>query len=290
MKIEEIYELCIEAGKCRDPRGAGNFEYPDSSIVYGDKAKTVKTILVGIDITPAEVTLASHLRARGVGIDMILSHHPHGSGSGRYAEAMGMQVDLLRMIGFSDKSARAAVRKSVGKVTRSLYSRNIESTVQLCKILDIPLVCIHTPADNMAWDYISSVVGGCTYLNEIIEVLRQIPEYEYFTGLGMPPVIIRGSSGSKRGKFWVDMTGVHPLPDVALRDICEHKIKTIVAMHLFEETYKIIRKLPLNYILAGHLPSDSLGFNLMLDELQGGSVGFKIIPCGGFIRIDRSKT
>jgi hypothetical protein len=40
-----------------------------------------------------------------------------------------------------------------------------------------------------------------------------------------------------------------------------------------------------NVIVAGHISSDSIGMNLVLDKLE--RKGIKITPAGGFIRIRR---
>jgi len=39
-------------------------------------------------------------------------------------------------------------------------------------------------------------------------------------------------------------------------------------------------------VIAGHISSDSLGVNLLLDELE--KKGIEIIPCSGLIRISRA--
>ena len=43
----------------------------------------------------------------------------------------------------------------------------------------------------------------------------------------------------------------------------------------------------MNVLIAGHMSSDSLGMNLYLDELE--KKGIEIVPCGGLIRVSRTK-
>jgi putative NIF3 family GTP cyclohydrolase 1 type 2 len=64
-------------------------------------------------------------------------------------------------------------------------------------------------------------------------------------------------------------------------------IGTIVAMHQSEEHWKMAKESHINVIVAGHTPSDSLGMNLFLDELE--KRGIEIIPCSGLIRVSRIK-
>jgi len=47
------------------------------------------------------------------------------------------------------------------------------------------------------------------------------------------------------------------------------------------------REAHLNVVVAGHCPSDSLGMNLFLDELE--KRGIEIITCSGLIRVSRIK-
>jgi putative NIF3 family GTP cyclohydrolase 1 type 2 len=59
-------------------------------------------------------------------------------------------------------------------------------------------------------------------------------------------------------------------------------------MHLSEEHFKKAREANLNAIIAGHISSDTLGLNLLLDRIQQkGGEEFDTISCSGFRRIKR---
>ena len=62
-------------------------------------------------------------------------------------------------------------------------------------------------------------------------------------------------------------------------------IGTIIGMHISEEHRKEAEKAHINVIIAGHIPSDSLGVNLFLDTLV--KKGIQVIPCSGLIRVRR---
>ena len=62
-------------------------------------------------------------------------------------------------------------------------------------------------------------------------------------------------------------------------------IGTIVGMHMSEQHKTEAEKYHINVIIAGHISSDSLGLNLLLDKL--GDKGIDIVPCSGLIRIKR---
>jgi len=63
-------------------------------------------------------------------------------------------------------------------------------------------------------------------------------------------------------------------------------VGTIIGMHLSDEHRKKVEESRINYIIAGHMSSDSIGLNLFLDELEKN--GVEIIPCSGFIRHSRN--
>ena len=64
-------------------------------------------------------------------------------------------------------------------------------------------------------------------------------------------------------------------------------IGTVIAMHVGEEDRSEAIKHHVNIVIAGHIASDSLGLNIILDELE--KRGVDIIPCSGFIRNSRAK-
>jgi NAD(P)H-dependent flavin oxidoreductase YrpB (nitropropane dioxygenase family) len=100
------------------------------------------------------------------------------------------------------------------------------------------------------------------------------------------PRIILGSPKRPVGKISVEMTGGTEGP----RDIFEtmHKkgIRTLVCMHLSEEHFKKVKDVNLNVVIAGHISSDNLGLNLLLDRIVSRH-SLQILVCGGFRRFTR---
>lgn len=64
-------------------------------------------------------------------------------------------------------------------------------------------------------------------------------------------------------------------------------VGTILAMHIPEEHRKLAEKYHINVLICGHMASDSLGVNLLMDEAE--KKGVEIIPCAGFLRVSRAK-
>jgi putative NIF3 family GTP cyclohydrolase 1 type 2 len=63
-------------------------------------------------------------------------------------------------------------------------------------------------------------------------------------------------------------------------------VSTLVGMHLSEDGLEKAKKANLNVIVAGHISSDTLGLNLLFDEVEK-SWPIDIIAASGFERIRR---
>ena len=64
-------------------------------------------------------------------------------------------------------------------------------------------------------------------------------------------------------------------------------IGTTIAMHQSEKHRESAEKAHINVVIAGHISSDSIGMNLILDQLE--KKGIEIIPFGGLTRFSRNK-
>ena len=63
-------------------------------------------------------------------------------------------------------------------------------------------------------------------------------------------------------------------------------VKTVIGMHCKESSYKVAKGEFLNYVIAGHIASDTLGMNLLLDAVEKKGK-LRIIGCSGFKRFRR---
>ena len=63
-------------------------------------------------------------------------------------------------------------------------------------------------------------------------------------------------------------------------------VNTVVGMHLSEEHRKEAEKNHLNVVIAGHISSDTLGINLLLDRITEDE-RLDILECSGFRRVQR---
>ena len=69
------------------------------------------------------------------------------------------------------------------------------------------------------------------------------------------------------------MTGGTEGPKDALEKLSAAGVDTLVGMHYSEEHHKRASELRLNLVVAGHISSDMLGMNLILDRDRGRGTG-----------------
>ncbi|MEW6214748.1 MAG: NGG1p interacting factor NIF3, partial [Nitrospirota bacterium] len=265
--------------------------YSDSRILYGTGDEEIKSIIVGIDIEVGEILLADNLRLKGRQVDLLLSHHPEGRAYANLYTVMQMQSDILNRFGVPINVAEGLMDGRIKEVERKLLPVNHTRAVDAARLLGIPFLCLHTPADNMVTSYLQRIFDEKKpYLvSDILDILKGIPEYREAGLNSVGPKIILGQKNRKVGKIFVDMTGGTEGAKEIFESLTTSGVSTIVAMHLSEDHRKEAEKNHLNVIIAGHISSDNLGLNLLIDELSKGD-SLEILECSGFRRFSRSES
>lgn len=317
MKLRDIYDSIIGEGTKHDPRGKDGVRdylrkikkeydqlssgqrrafdkeklanpFSDSRILYGRPNQNIGMAMVGIDVETQEVLLADSLRRKGRRIDLLISHHPEGFARSIFYEVMNVQLDILKEAGVSGKKAKKLLDERMAEVMRKVLSANTMRPVDAARLLDIPLICAHTPADNFASEYINRLIerGRPKTVQDIMDMLMKEPEYQYAVSINAGPKLILGEPANRCGKVMVEMTGGTEGSKKIFPELVKAGVKTIIGMHMSEEHYKKARKHSLNVLIAGHISSDNLGLNLLLDAISRKSE-LKIIPCSGFKRVRR---
>ena len=319
MKLGDIYKNAVDIGMKMDLRGrdkvkkeilrakkeydglsAKNKEfydkerlvhpYSDTRILFGKKETEVKTMLVGIDIEVGEVLLADKLREKGQKVDLLLSHHPEGMALAGFFNVMYMQIDILNRIGVPVNIAESLMTERIEEVERKVLPSNHMRSVDAAQYFNLAFMTCHTPADNCVANYLQGLIDKKKpdTLGEIIDILMTIPEYREAAKQNAPPKIIRGTASNKAGKIFVDMTGGTEGSKNIFSRLSQAGVSTLVAMHLSEEHFKKAKEERMNVIIAGHIASDNVGLNILLDSLEKKGK-FKILPCSGFRRFSRNK-
>lgn len=317
MKLGEIYQLAVDLGKRYDVRGDDlerllrdelerydrmneiekeyydlqNLEHPfsDTRILVGDPAIEVNTILCGIDMETSEILLADRLKQKGHNIDLVLAHHPEGIAAAGLFEVMRVQADMLEKAGVPINVGEGIMASRISEVKRRYLPMNHQRAVDAARLLDIPFMCVHSPTDNLVQNYLENTLKAADYstLEDLLQVLKSIPEYRQAHMLKAGPEIIVGNRSRRTGRVFIKMTGGTVGSEQAYEKLVQAGIGTIICMHMPDKHRSLAKEHNLNVIISGHMASDSLGMNLFLDELE--KRGVSIIPCSGLIRVSRVK-
>jgi len=314
MKIQDIQNLAIKMGMEADFRGKdgvqklldnkkkkfGNLPekekqefdkdalenpYLDSGIYNISEDKEIKKVLVGIDISPAEILMAKELGE----IDLVIAHHPVGKGLAQLADVMELQADVCNYYGVPINVAEGLMRERISEVARGVNSSNHQRTVDAAKLMKVNLMNSHTPCDNLAAKFLKDLVEEKKpeTIGELINILKEIPEYKEAMKIGVGPKIFVGAPENRCGKIALsEITGGTEGSPKLYEKMAQAGVGTVVGMHISEEHKKEAELAHVNIVIAGHISSDSLGVNLFLDELE--KQGIEIVPCSGLIRVSRA--
>ncbi|MCX5681495.1 MAG: NGG1p interacting factor NIF3, partial [Candidatus Omnitrophica bacterium] len=195
----------------------------------------------------------------------------------------------LQGLGLDKEITEALMDKRIKEVENSVHGENHFRTIDAARQLGIPLMCCHTPADNHVAKYLQALMDRQKpkTLRRIIQLLLGEAEYRDATANKTGPRIAVGKPEDKAGKIVLDMTGgTEGSRDIFSR-LSQAGVKTLVGMHRSEGHLKEVRNQYLNVIIAGHIASDNLGLNLLLDKLEKKIKGLEILECSGFRRVRR---
>jgi hypothetical protein len=184
--------------------------------------------------------------------------------------------------------AEALLEKRIADVERRLLPANHSRAVDAAKLLNIPMINLHTPSDNMVATYLQNRFDkeAPRTLGDILDMLLEEPEYKDAKREGAGPKIIIGSEKRQTGKVFVDMTGGTEGAKEIFKGMLQCGINTVVGMHFSDDHKKEAEKNHLNLVIAGHISSDNVGLNLLFDQVSGKD-GVKFYEASGFRRFSR---
>lgn len=318
MKLGQIYKTAVDMGISKDPRGRDGIKhalidaqkeydglkgdekkffdkerltnpFADTRILYGKPDLEIKDVMAGVDVEAPEILLADRLRQMGRKIDLVIAHHPEGMALAALADVMGLQADVWAAYGVPVNVGDALISERMAEIRRALLPQNHQRPVQTAQLLDVPFMCVHTPADNLVTAYLTSALKRAKprLVGDVMERLLKEPEYRSNAGLGLGPTVLVGDKKGRAGEVLVDMTGGTEGPVGALEKLAQAGVGTMVCMHMGDKLKSEADKQHINVIIAGHIASDNIGINLFLDELE--KRGVKARAFSGLERVSRLK-
>ena len=261
---------------------AGCAETPPDSEVYLDGE--VHRAFVGIDIDVGELLLA-----RDLGADGVIAHHPIGSRARLGLPAViERHEEQMRAVGIPAELAHSAMLARRQPVAHAVHTLNYNRVVDAARELRLPLMNIHLAADIIGRqyfiDFVSRVVNGnATTVGGLVGELKTIPEMEASL---VQPELWLGKAENPVGRWTVQMAaGVNGGAPV-YRTYYEHGIDTILAMHIDDRELRELEQAQrptANLVITGHMPSDSIGMNRVIDAIE--ERGVEVLTGSGVIRI-----
>ena len=320
--IKNIFELAIRMWKKNDPRWKKELErymsdckaeyqalwkdekkyynpeflehpYHDSMIYHGSLDTKVQKIIVWIDVEWPEILLVhEYNKTTKKPIDLIVGHHPESSALIGISK---LQKDIAPFVGANTWVPLNLTEKieapRVWEVEKRFSPLNHHRAIPFAKMLDIPYIWFHTPADNCVHTYLEKLIEKnskeLVYLEDIIKLLLKEPEMHYSKKLGSWPAIWNGEKKSRAWKIVVTgITGGTESSKDIYAEYAKAWVWTILEMHMSADHLAEAKKHNLNVIMTDHMASDSLGMNLILDEVE--KLWVEILDFSGFTRFSRN--
>jgi hypothetical protein len=317
MKLKDLFNTAIKIGIDNDPRDKKELNlqlkelkdaynclpkdekelfdkerltnpYGDSHISF-DSKRTIKTVAVGIDMETPEVLLVNELNRRGKNIDAIWGHHPEDKGLAMLAQVMAIHKFCNAKAGIPISIAEHVHEARIAAINRAVAPANHTRPIDATKLLNITYFNTHTPADNCVWTYLSKKVAKAKprKLKDVVNFLLKEPEYKDAVNHGAGPAIFYGSADNFAGRVVIDMTGGTEGAEEIYKAYARAGVGTLVGMHYSEKHKKAAEKAKINLVVAGHMASDNIGMNILIDNIEKKHGKLKIVEMSGFKRFKR---
>lgn len=232
--------------------------------------ENIKRVLAGIDMGTAELMLA-----RQLGYDCVVRHHNLVPKLGHLGELVA-EDHFKKMVanGVPINVAQKVMEHRKREVEIMFHGNNFSSASQCAKLLNMPFVGLHTPADLLGERTVEAKVEevyaakDTPTVGDLMDAIMTIREFRDAPD-GQRPNIWVGSRDSYAGKTIVDFSGgLAPELD-ELKAYIDAGVGTFVCMHM---EGNIVKELQAdnrcNVIVCGHMASDSIGMNIILDEWE----------------------
>ncbi|NPV43910.1 MAG: hypothetical protein HPY70_08045 [Firmicutes bacterium] len=259
MNTQEIMNLALEM--------AGLDEVPEDSgiLVEGDN---IKKVAFGVDMEAAEILIA-----RELGVDLVITHHPAGGKPIiNLYRVMKSQIDRMVEAGVPINKAQKALKEQVDKIERRLHVSNYDRAVSAARLLKMPFMNIHTPADIISERTVQKHLDDAlkdnpkAKIKDVLDALNQMGEYR---NTDAKPAVRVGSEDDYAGRIFVTMAGGTGGGENVAKAYFEAGVGTLVVMHMPEEVIKAVKEQNIgNVIVAGHMASDSVGINRLIGALE----------------------
>ncbi len=225
--------------------------------------KDIEKILFAVDGGPAEIAVA-----RDQGYDALVVHHPMGPARLTFYKVVARQAAFMREKGVPEKVAGAATEDLMRKIEVRAHPTNYLHDVDLARKLDLPLMNIHLPIDQVTREFLLGAIrrSGAKTVGDLVESLTKIPEFaraktKIEVRMGSP----RDPLGNWVLVFAAGTNGGYPVANAYF----DAGVDTVIYLHVdYDELVRLRKEDKGNLTVLGHMAGDSIGINLFLKELK----------------------
>ncbi|MGH2352311.1 MAG: hypothetical protein ACRDJN_11945 [Chloroflexota bacterium] len=321
MKLRDLYETSVRLGMALDVRGSVALEqllrsrrrefealpeleqrfydrerlrnpFGDVRIANGPDDVELHTVLLGINIGVPELLLADQLRASGTRIDAVIAHHTNGIGvaASLREDIMSVNIDYLVGEGVAPSDAERCIDAYIHDSWLNLEDFN-RIGPDTARLLNLPLACIHTPADYYIGEGARSVLAAASpeTVGDVAGALYALPEVQGAArAAGAGPRVMSGDERWPAGRVMLKFGGGRILPPDAYPLLGAAGVNTVVQIGCGPAHAKTAQAAGVAIVRLPHAAADNVGLNLLLDDVEKIHGPLEVIPCHAFERIRRT--
>src|SRR5713101_9967113 len=243
-------------------RLAGFKSVPADSEIHV-KGRRIRKVLVAIDVGVAELLLA-----RDLGCDAVIAHHPAG-GRARFEgyKVFLRHIEQLKEAGVPEEVARDAVRPKLRVLELQHHPDNYDQTPSAAKKLRMPLVSIHSPCDEIGRKVIQNALKGVNENSAVKDVVSGIARFPEFRKAVSKIEVRLGSPRNRAGRVAISHAAYTNGGYEIAKAYFQNGVGTLSYIHVAEaDLTKLANESSGNLIVLGHVASDWLGINRLLNE------------------------
>lgn len=232
--------------------------------------ENIQKVLAGIDMGTAEIMLAKQL-----GYDCVFRHHNLVPRLGHLGDLVAEDhFKKLVANGVPVNVAQKVMERRRREVEIMFHGNNFSAASQCARLLSMPFLGLHTPADLLGERTVEAKVAEVYAAKEtptvgdLLDAIMEIREFKEAPD-GQRPNIWVGEKSSYAGKAVVEFAGGLAAELDELKAYIDAGVGTFITMHMDGSIVKALQEdNRCNVIVCGHMASDSIGMNIILDEWE----------------------
>ncbi|MDR2157445.1 MAG: hypothetical protein LBO81_06680 [Clostridiales Family XIII bacterium] len=261
---------------------AGLSELPQDSSVSVE-SDSVTNVLAGVDMGVSELLLA-----RALGYDCVVRHHNMVPALGRLGDLVTRShCEKMMKHNIPANIAQKLLARRKQETTILFHGTNLDGAPSCARLLRMPYLGLHTPADLLGERTVEAKVEALyrrkenPTVQDIMDCLLTIREYAQAPA-GQEPQIWVGEAGSCAGKALVEFAGGLGLETDEYKAYIDAGIGTFICMHADKAVVEALKEdNRCNVLVMGHMSSDSIGMNRILDAWE--DAGLRTTRIGGLV-------